>query len=154
MNNPHSTGIKVARWLLGAAFALFGLNYFLNFMPTPPPSAEGGAFLGALAATGYMFPSIKLIEVVSGVLLLSGRFVPFALVLLAPIVFNIVGYHAAFDGAGGLGLPLALTALGLVVAWGYRDAYRPLFATPANTARDSQRDAASSLAERAAPSHG
>ena len=57
-----------ARLFLGLIFTVFGLNGFLGFLPMPQPSAEGGAFLGALATTGYMFPLIKGTEVVAGLL--------------------------------------------------------------------------------------
>ena len=112
----------VSRVLLGFVFLVFGLNGFLQFLPQPPVPAGAGAFMGALAATGYMFPLIKGVEVVAGALLLSNRFVPLALALLAPNVVNIVLFHAVLAHAG---LPVALMVLGLEVftAWAYRDAY-------------------------------
>jgi putative oxidoreductase len=84
--------------------------------------ANAGAFMSALAATGYMFPLIKGVEVVAGALLLSNRFVPLALALLAPNVVNIVLFHAVLAPAG---LPVALMVLGLegFAAWTYRDTY-------------------------------
>lgn len=111
----------IARILLGLVFFVFGLNGFLGFMPQPPLTDEGGAFLGALAATGYMFPLIKGTEVLVGVLLLSGRFVPLALTLLAPVTVNIVLFHAVLSP--GLALPLFLVALQLFLAYAHRDAF-------------------------------
>ena len=89
------------RVLLGVIFFVFGLNGFFSFIPQPPFPEQAGAFMGALAATGYIFPLIKSVEVIAGVLLLSNRFVPLALALLAPGVVNIVLFHAvlATDGA-------------------------------------------------------
>ncbi len=115
-----------ARIVLGLIFVIFGLNGFLNFLPMPPPPPAGGAFLGALFNTGYMFPIIKGIEVVTGVALLLGILVPLSLILLAPIVVNIVLYHTIIDPSGA---PLALTVLflDLFLAWNYREAYAPLF---------------------------
>lgn len=115
------------RLLLGVLFFVFGLNGFLGFIPQPPHPESAGAFLGALAATGYMFPLIKGTEVVAGALLLSNRFVPLALVLLAPVIVNIVAFHAVLDPAG---LPIALVVLALELgaAWLYRDAYRSVLA--------------------------
>lgn len=115
----------VARVLLGLVFLVFGLNYFFGFLPNPPMSAEAGAFAGALAASKYVFPFIKSVEVASGFALLTNRFVPLALVLLAPIAVNIALFHAFLGG--GLALPAVIIALGLFVAWAHRDAYRPLF---------------------------
>ena len=111
-----------ARILLGVVFFVFGLNGFLQFLPAPPMPEKAMAFLGALASTGYMFPLIKSVEVIGGVLLLSNRFVPLALALVAPNVVNIVLFHSVLAPAG---LPVALfvLALELYTAWTYRDAY-------------------------------
>ena len=118
--------ITIARMLLGLVFFVFGLNGFLGFMPLPEMGAEAGAFMGALGATGYMFPLIKITEVTAGALLLSGRLVPLALVALAPVVLNIFVFHVFLDPAG-LPMTVVLTALGSFVAWAYRDSYRSLF---------------------------
>jgi hypothetical protein len=113
---------SAARLVLGLVFFVFGLNGLLQFIPPPPAPDKAVAFLGALAATGYMFPLIKSVEVIGGALLLSNRFVPLALAIVAPNVVNIVLFHAVLAPAG---LPIALLVLGLQVftAWSYRDAY-------------------------------
>jgi hypothetical protein len=83
------------------------------------------AFLGALAGTGYMFPLIKIVEVIGGSLLLSNRFVPLALAIVAPNVVNIVLFHAVL-APGGLPVALLVLALELFTAWSYRDAFAPM----------------------------
>jgi uncharacterized membrane protein YphA (DoxX/SURF4 family) len=114
----------VARVLFGLVFTVFGLNGFFNFLPMPP-MADGPAtsFLGALATTGYVFPVIKAVEVAAGLMLLSGRLVPLALVLLAPIVINIALFHFVLT-PGQVGMAVALLALHVFLAWAYRDAFR------------------------------
>ena len=92
-------------------------------MPPAPPRA--GAFAGALFASGYLFPLLKATEVVAGLLLLGGLFVPLALAVLAPIVVNIVGFHL-FLAPSGLALPLAVLAAELYLAWTYRAAFAPM----------------------------
>lgn len=113
---PHA-----ARVLLGLIFTVFGLNGFLHFMPLPAMPGPAGAFLGALAATGYMFPVIKGVEVVSGVLLLAHRFTPLALTLLAPIIINIALFHVFLATPD----PVTVVILGLelYLAWAYRGAF-------------------------------
>lgn len=91
---------SIIRYLLGVIFVVFGLNFFLQFLPMPDPTPEAGAFMGALFATGYMFPLIKVIEIVVGVALLANRLVPLALVLLAPITVNIFLVHLLLDPSG------------------------------------------------------
>lgn len=116
----------VARVLLGLVFFVFGLNGFLHFLPAPPMAGPAGAFAGALAATGYMFPLIKGTEVIAGALLLTNRFVPLALALLAPVVVNIFLFHTVLTPPN----PVACVVLVLEVflAWSYRAAYRTMLA--------------------------
>jgi uncharacterized membrane protein YphA (DoxX/SURF4 family) len=119
--------ILAARILLGLIFFVFGLNFFLHFLPQPPMAGPAGAFAGAMFATGYLFILVKVVEVVSGLLLLAGRFVTLALALLAPIVVNIVFFHLFLAPAGIL-VPLVVLALELFLAWSYRNVYRPMLA--------------------------
>ncbi len=115
----------IARLLLGLIFFVFGLNGFLNFLPAPPMPEAAGAFAGALAATGYMFPLIKGLEVLVGLLLLSNKFVPLALLLLAPITVNIFLFHAVLAPAG-LALPVVIVLLHVYLASTYKAVYKPL----------------------------
>ena len=128
MNAISRNAPAVSRILLGLVFFVFGLNGFLQFLPTPPAPEKAMAFMGALAATGYMFPLIKIVEVIGGALLLSNRFVPLAVAIVAPNVVNIVLFHAVLAPAG---LPVALfvLALELFTAWSYRDAFAPMLRT-------------------------
>src|SRR5438105_5696129 len=116
-----------ARVVLGLVFFVFGLNGFLHFLPQPPMSGPPADFLGALIASGYMFPLVKGTEVAAGALLLSGRFVPLALTLLAPVVVNIVAFHA-FLAPAGIALPILIVALEIYLAWSHRSAFRPILA--------------------------
>ena len=115
--------VLAARIVLGLIFLVFGANYFLHFIELPPPNEAAGAFMGALAATGYMFPLVKLVEIVGGILLLAGAYVPLALALLAPIVVNIFLLHALLDN-GGLPLGVLVLVLEAYLAWAYRDSFK------------------------------
>ena len=115
-----------ARLLLGAVFAVFGLNGFLHFIPQPPPTGLAAVFLGGLGASGYFFPLLKGTELLTGLLLLSNRFVPLALTILAPVVVNIVAFHA-FLAPSGVALPLVITALGVYLAYTERAIFAPFF---------------------------
>lgn len=114
-----------ARLFLGLVFTVFGLNFFLHFLPTPPQPPRALAFAGALFGSGYLFPLLKSVEVVTGLLLLSGLFVPLALALLAPVVVNIVAFHL-FLAPAGLPIPLAVLAAEIYLAWTYRAAFAPM----------------------------
>jgi uncharacterized membrane protein YphA (DoxX/SURF4 family) len=116
----------IARIVLGLVFVVFGLNGLLHFLPQPPVPAAAGAFAGALAASGYFFPLLKVTEIAAGALLLAGVFVPFALTLLAPIIVNIVAFHL-FLAPGNYGVVGLILAAELYLAWTHRAAFAPLF---------------------------
>ena len=132
---PFARYLPIAsRILLGLVFFVFGLNGFLNFIPPPEkPMPEGAvALFTALFGSRYMIPLIAGTQLVSGVLLLVGRFVPLALVLLAPVIVNIVAFHLFLEPSG-TAIALVVLALEIHLAWAYRSAFRPLLtarATP------------------------
>src|SRR5205085_2585734 len=123
-----STSTIVLRSLLGLILLIFGLNGFLQFMPTPPMPKRAAGFIGALVQSGYMMQLVSGTQVVVGSMLLAGVMVPLALVILAPLVVNIILFHIFLAPAGILpGLIVAV--LELILAWQYRDAFAPLFSS-------------------------
>ena len=83
----------VARYLLGIIFTVFGLNGFLNFIHQPPPQNPSALqFFIAISASQFS-AFFFAVQIVAGLLLLSGYFVPLALVLLAAEIFNILAFH-------------------------------------------------------------
>jgi uncharacterized membrane protein YphA (DoxX/SURF4 family) len=116
-----------ARILLGLVFFVSGLDGFLHFFPQPTePPPEGAMPLAlALMKSVYLFPLIKGTELTVGALLLANRFVPLALVLIAPVLVNIFAFHF-FLAPSGVAIAAALVALELHLAWVHRAAYRPL----------------------------
>lgn len=121
--------VTAARILTGLSFLVFGLDGFLQFIPKPTSGIPEGAlaFGAALFQTGYMFQLIKGTEVLAAILLLSNRFVPLALLLLAPVVVNIVAFHVflAPDGIVIAGLHAVFV---LYLAWAHRKAFAPVLA--------------------------
>jgi uncharacterized membrane protein YphA (DoxX/SURF4 family) len=122
VSSGYSLVSTLARVAFGLIFTVFGLNGFFHFLPQPPIEGTALQFIGGLAATGYFFPLLKGTEVLAGLALLSGRYVPLALTVLAPISINIFAYHAFL--AGGLALPIVILALHLYLAWHNRAAFR------------------------------
>ena len=113
---------------MGLTFLVFGLNGFLHFIPQPKTMPEGaGAFFGALMKTGYMLPLIFGTQVIVGALLVSNRFVPLALALIAPVIVNIVAFHAFIEPSGAIMAGVVLV-LEIYLAWSYRKAYLPMLA--------------------------
>jgi uncharacterized membrane protein YphA (DoxX/SURF4 family) len=115
----------ISRYLLGFIFVVFGLNGFLHFIPLPPPPGTAGAFMGALFVSHFLVV-VYLLQLVPGILLLAGRYVPLALVLLGPVIVNIFLFHA-FMSPSGLPLALVVVVLWVVVARSVSSAFSGLF---------------------------
>lgn len=119
--------IIIARVLLGLVFTVFGLNGFLHFIGAMPEmQGQAGAFITALASSGYLYV-IAFLQVVGGLCLLFGaRFVPLGLTLLGPVIVNIVLFHIFLEPAG-LPMAIALSALALFLLWIYRFKFPAIF---------------------------
>ena len=115
----------ILRVVLGLMLVLTGLNKFFHFMPTPPGTPELQAFLHALAASGYLMALIGGLESVIGVMLITDRFVPLALLLLTPISVNIVLAHGVLDPSG-IAPAILVATLNVALCFAYRDHYLPL----------------------------
>jgi putative oxidoreductase len=116
----------IARILLGLIFLVFGANGFLNFMHMPMPTGAAGQFVGITYQTHFIHV-VWFLQVIGGLLLLAGQFVPLALTILAPIIFNIVLFHSLMEPSG---LPLAflVVVLWLIAAYAVRSAFAGLLA--------------------------
>ncbi len=112
------------RFLLALALVVFGADQFFHFMPQPDAPPEGGAFLGALADAGYVFPVIGLTFLATAACLLAGR-VALGLIILTPITLNILLYHFRYDMAG-IGAGAVITAMQLALIWMHRHEFRTL----------------------------
>src|SRR6266481_6604355 len=109
----------IARVLLGLMFVVFGSNICLHFIPMPPlPATLAGDFSKALMQSHYIYV-VGLLQVIGGLLLLIGLYVPLGLTLLGPVIANILLFHVFLDPSG---LPMALvaSALALFLLWRYR----------------------------------
>jgi len=109
----------IVRLLLGLMFVVFGSNIFLHFIPMPPlPATLAGDFSKALMQSHYIYV-VGLLQVIGGLLLLIGLYVPLGLTLLGPVIANILLFHIFLDPSG---LPLAIivAVLALFLLWRYR----------------------------------
>lgn len=89
----------IARYLLGLLFLIFGSNAFFHFIPMGPmPGGVMGQFSGALFTSGYVYV-IGFFQVVPAILLLVNRYVPLAVTLLGPMIFNILVVHVLMSPA-------------------------------------------------------
>jgi len=116
----------VARVILGLIFFVFGLNGFFHFIQMAAPTGTAGEFILGLVKANYILPFMSSIQVIGGVLLLSGTLIPFALLLLFPISLNIFLFHLALAPAG-LGMAVLIMAAHILLVVYYWTAYKAIF---------------------------
>lgn len=120
-----------ARILLGLIFTVFGLNGLMmiltgtGFIPMPPVSPEMQAVMGGFFGAKYLMPLVKILEIVGGLLLLSGRYLNLAILLLGPIMVNIAGIHFFVD-QGGLAMTIFMLVLFAIILRARWSAFRQL----------------------------
>src|ERR1700690_1843968 len=124
----------VARYLLGLTFTVFGLNGFLNFIhQPPPPNPLALQFFGAITAShfaAFFFAG----QVLGGLLLLFGFFVPLALTVLAAELYNILAFHLTM-APNSIAPALVACVLWVLVFLQYRESFKGTFsAKPATQA--------------------
>ncbi len=122
----------VARYLLGLIFTIFALNGFLNFIHQPPiTNPLAIEFLTSVSEShfaGFFFA----IQLIGGLLLLSGYFVPLALTLLAAELYNILAFHLTLAPAS-IAPALVASMLWVLVFLQHRERFRGIFSAKPTT---------------------
>jgi len=80
--------------------------------------------------------AVKLVELTSGLMILTGRFLPLGLILLAPVSVNILLFHIFLEPAG-MGMAIFIVVMQLFLAWAYRDSYGGVLQASAKPAGQS-----------------
>ena len=110
----------IAGAVLGLIFIVFGLNFFLKFIPIPAPEegTPAAMFMGALYPTGYL-TFVKVLEILGGILVILPRTRTIGLLILTPIVVNILAFHVFITSGHGLTDPpvILITVLTAFLAW-------------------------------------
>jgi putative oxidoreductase len=115
----------IARILLGLIFVVFGSNAFLHFIPMPPPpQGLAGDYVRVFIASGYGYV-VAILQIIGGLLLLIGRFVPLGLTILGAIIVNILIFHTLM-APEGFAPALVVTVLEIFLIWRYRTAFTGL----------------------------
>ncbi len=122
----------VARYLLGLMFTVFGLNGFLQFIhQPPPPNPLAIQFLVAVSASHFAAFFFAL-QVLAGLLLLFGFFVPLALAVLAAELYNILAFHLTM-APGSIAPALIACVLWILVFLQYRESFSGIFSAKPGT---------------------
>jgi len=118
--------VIVVRTLMGLLFLFASITYLFKLITPPPATGAMKVFNDGIEAAVYLLPTAKVIELLCGLAFVSGRFVPLATILIAPIIVNIVGITACL-APEGWPIALFLVAANAFVAWHHRERYKPLF---------------------------
>ena len=131
------TASILARYLLGLIFTIFGLNGFLNFIHQPPPTNPLAIQFFVAVSASHFAAFFFAIQLLGGLLLLSGYFVPLALTALAAELYNILAFHLTLAPAS-IAPALVACVLWILVFLQYRQSFNGIFnakpGTPAQIA--------------------
>lgn len=85
--------LNLFQWLFGGYWIIQGLNGFFHWFAIPFVSTEMDQFISEFSKVrGFMF-TIKLIEILAGLLLLTGFARIFSWILFLPLIFGIIILH-------------------------------------------------------------
>jgi hypothetical protein len=119
--------VSVSRILLGFLYLVFGLDYFLRFIPYQPlHTGAAGALIAGLKGTGYFYPMQKVIQIAGGLSLLLNRYPAFSAVVLFPISLNVLLFHTILVPSGWY-MGVLLLGPNLLLGYGYRKYYSGMF---------------------------
>ena len=116
----------IARYLLGLMFTVFGLNGFLKFIHHPPPSNPLAIQFFVAVSASHFAAFYFAMQLISGLLLLSGFFVPLALTVLAAELYNILAFHLTL--LPGIAPALVACVLWVLVFLQYRESFAGILA--------------------------
>jgi putative oxidoreductase len=115
----------IARYLLGLIFTVFGLNGFLQFIHQPPPANPLALQFLVAVSTSHFAAFFFAIQLLGGLLLLAGVFVPLALIMLAAELYNILAFHLTL--APGAAPALVACVLWVLVFLQYQPSFSGIF---------------------------
>lgn len=122
----------VAHYLLGLIFTVFGLNGFsTSSLSNPPANPLAIQFLGSVGAS-HLAAFFFAVQLLGGLLLLSGYFVPLAPTLLAAELYNILAFHLTLAPAS-IAPALVASVLWVLVFLQYRENFTGIFSAKARS---------------------
>lgn len=116
----------IARYLLGLLFTVFGLNGFLHFIHQPPPPNPLAIQFFTAVSASHFADFFFAVQLIGGLLLLFGYFVPLALILLAAELYNILAFHLMFESGTGIGPGILACVLWVLVFVQYRESFNSI----------------------------
>jgi uncharacterized membrane protein YphA (DoxX/SURF4 family) len=100
----------------------------------PDRLSVGDFLVDGMKATGYLYSLLGVTELISGLMLTTGLFVPLALAILAPIILNIFLYHL-FLAPAGIVVAILILLIYVALIAAYSTTYYALLKLKANIAK-------------------
>lgn len=112
----------IVRILLGLILVIFPINalFLKKFSPKMPDKAQ--MVMNTFRDTGYLLYLIQWTELVVGISLLTGFFIPLSLIILIPISINILLFHI-FLAPPVVGPGLFIFAMNVFLIISYKASY-------------------------------
>ena len=126
-DNSMKLASIIARYPLGLMFTVFGLNGFLNFIHQPPPANPLAIQFFVAISASHFAAFFFAVQLIGGLLLLSGYFVPLALTLLAAEIYNILAFHLTLAPAS-IAPALVASVLWVLVFLQYSRSFKGILA--------------------------
>ena len=117
--------VLITRVLLGLLFLFSSVVVLFNLIPQPEMEGAVKIFNEGLAASVYLIPLLKTIELACAIAFLTGRFIPLASEIIFPVTVNIFLFHA-FLAKGGLPVAIFLLAGNMFLMYVHRKNYQTL----------------------------
>lgn len=116
----------IIRVLVGLFLLFASVTYFLKSFPVPQMTGNMKTFNDGLAASGYLMPLAKAVELICGLSFVTGKFLKISAIILVPITLNILLINI-FMAPEGTPIAAVLFLANLFIIYRNWDSYKGLF---------------------------
>jgi uncharacterized membrane protein YphA (DoxX/SURF4 family) len=126
--------MRYAVWFVRLVFAAWmipaGLNHFYNLFPQPMGSQPLSHELIVAQLDSHLFDLVKAVELVAGVCVLFGFYMPLALIMCMPVSFCVFYWDTPLEGWGSRASIFGESVLlcNVLLCLAYSKSYRTMFA--------------------------
>lgn len=126
--------MKYAVWFVRLVFAAWmipaGLNHFVPLFPQPMGSQPLSHELIVALIDSHLFDLVKAVELIAGICVLTGFYLPLALIVCMPVSFCVFFWDAPLEGWGSRAALFGYSTLlcNVLLCLAYVKSYRSMFA--------------------------
>ncbi|POS02725.1 hypothetical protein Q361_10236 [Flavobacterium croceum DSM 17960] len=116
----------VVRLLLGGMMLFASISYFFGLIDQPKPTGDLATLMAGFVASKYIFPVAKTVELISGITLVTGKFMKIGTIILLPITINIFLIHLMVTKTD-IAMATAILFANLFLIYANWNSYKHLF---------------------------